>query len=143
MKPSKEPTYRSWYSMWDRVSNPNNVAYDRYKDLPVQPEWRSFEEFVKDVGIRPDGTTLDRYPKPELGYMRGNVRWATPLEQIQNRGLFKNNKLGIKGVVCRKKKYYEAYCNDGRHHVSLGSTTDFFEACCLRKSWEAAYGKGA
>lgn len=49
-------------------------------------KWQeSFQAFVADVGERPTGMTLDRYPNPAGDYEPGNVRWATPLQQRHNR----------------------------------------------------------
>lgn len=49
------------------------------------PEWaNSFPAFLKDMGDRPVGMTLDRI-NPERGYERGNCRWATPAVQGANK----------------------------------------------------------
>jgi hypothetical protein len=44
-----------------------------------------FENFLADVGPRPPGTSLDRYPNPFGSYELNNVRWATPKQQRHNR----------------------------------------------------------
>jgi len=84
-KPS--PTYRSWDSMIQRCTNPKNRAWKNYGARGVQicPRWReSFEAFLQDVGLRPDGMTLDR--KDGRGnYLPENCQWATKLTQNNNR----------------------------------------------------------
>lgn len=51
----------------------------------VCDRWQVFANFLADMGERPDGTTLDRYPDPAGNYEPGNCRWATPYAQRHNR----------------------------------------------------------
>lgn len=73
--------------MKTRCSNPNAEDYKRYGAVGItyDPKWEKFEEFLSDMGERPEGTTLDRYPDGLGDYVPGNVRWATPREQAENR----------------------------------------------------------
>jgi hypothetical protein len=50
----------------------------------VCTRWRKFENFFKDMGYRPEGTTLDRKNNAR-GYSPSNCRWATLEEQQNNR----------------------------------------------------------
>lgn len=82
------PAYRSWAAAKERCFNPSNHHYPTYGALGVTmcERWRSsFQNFLDDMGERPEGRTLDRYPDPFGDYEPGNCRWATPLEQSRNR----------------------------------------------------------
>jgi hypothetical protein len=81
--------YRIWGHIVNRCTNPNNAAWDNYggRGIRVCAKWRdSFQAFLADVGLRPDGEglTLDRINN-NRGYEPGNVRWATRLQQVHNR----------------------------------------------------------
>lgn len=81
------PTYRTWVSMLARCSNPKASNYHLYggRGIRVCERWHDFAAFLADVGERPDGTTLDRFPNPSGNYEPGNVRWATPKQQAESR----------------------------------------------------------
>jgi hypothetical protein len=79
--------YRSWAQMKSRCSNPRHHAYASYggRGITVCDRWQSFEAFLADMGDRPKGMTLDRYPDVNGNYELANCRWATPREQQGNR----------------------------------------------------------
>ncbi len=81
------PEHQSWMSMWQRCVNNNNKSYDRYggRGIKVCDRWRDFFKFMEDMGRRPPGTSLDRYPNNDGNYEPGNCRWATDEEQVENR----------------------------------------------------------
>lgn len=79
-------TYVSWKSMKQRCYNPNTDQYHRYGALGVHvcDRWLdSFENFVADMGERPQGTTLDRI-NPYGNYEPNNCRWADAYVQNNN-----------------------------------------------------------
>lgn len=80
------PTYSSWCSMLARCENPSNKSYGMYgaRGVSVCEEWKDFRNFLRDMGERPDGTTLDRIDS-HGNYVPGNCRWATATEQSRNR----------------------------------------------------------
>lgn len=57
-----ERTHSSWQKMHNRCSNPKATQWQWYgaRDIRVCERWASFENFVADMGRRPDGMTLDR-----------------------------------------------------------------------------------
>jgi hypothetical protein len=56
-----------------------------YRGVKVCERWQKFENFLADMGERPQGRTLDRYPNNAGNYEPGNCRWATAKEQAANR----------------------------------------------------------
>jgi len=80
------PAYHSWKAMKARCDNPNNPAFDYYggRGIKICSRWYRFEDFLADMGSRPDGLTLDRID-PDGDYEPGNCRWASRAEQVRNR----------------------------------------------------------
>lgn len=80
------PTYRSWRAMLARC---HDKAHRQFKDyggrgIAVHPSWLIFEAFFSDMGVRPNGTTLDRRDN-DGNYEPGNCCWSTRTEQNRNR----------------------------------------------------------
>jgi hypothetical protein len=85
MRNSRE--YAAWMGMKGRCMDPGNRDYAWWggRGVGVCAEWaNSFEMFFAHVGPRPAGTSLDRIDTLR-GYEPGNVRWATPRQQAENR----------------------------------------------------------
>ena len=81
-------TRASWRNMIGRCTNPgvNKSEYYLGRGVTVCERWlKSFDNFVADVGLRPLGKTLDRWPNSGGNYEPGNVRWATRKQQDENR----------------------------------------------------------
>ena len=79
--PNKFPAYKSFLRAKRRCKQgaDHHPAYEN-----VQFLFQSFDQFFKELGPRPEGCSIDRID-PLGHYEPGNVRWATVLEQAQNR----------------------------------------------------------
>jgi hypothetical protein len=91
------PTYYTWTSMLTRCRNPNfrEFKYWGGRGIKVCERWEKYENFLEDMGERPEGKTLDRFPNKDGDYEPGNCRWATPKEQRQNqRPIYSEDELG-------------------------------------------------
>lgn len=82
-KQTKTPTYYSWKLMWQRCTNPSHKSYEAYKNFVPCHRWRSYENFLIDMGTRPSGHTLDRIDNTK-GYEPSNCRWADAYTQQGN-----------------------------------------------------------
>jgi hypothetical protein len=82
------PTHNSWRAMKSRCNNEKDSDFNNYggRGITVCPEWdgeHGFENFLKDMGNRPEGLSLERIDMNN-GYCKENCKWATPLEQANN-----------------------------------------------------------
>lgn len=78
-------TYITWSAMLTRCFNPNQRSYRDYgaRGITVCERWLRFENFLADMGERPDHHTLER--KDNNGnYEPSNCKWATTKEQSRN-----------------------------------------------------------
>ena len=83
---AKTKTYTSWLAMKKRCLYPKHPQYHLYggRGITIAHEWLEFSNFVRDMGERPAHTSLDRIDGTK-GYSKDNCRWATIIEQAQNR----------------------------------------------------------
>lgn len=82
---SGTPTYNAWRAMIDRCSRPSHKQYARYggRGITVAHEWQRFDGFLANMGVCPDGLSLDRIDN-DGNYEPGNCRWATNFVQSNN-----------------------------------------------------------
>ena len=87
------PEYGAYYAAKRRCSPNNKEKRANYFDRGIVFGFTSFLQFYQEVGPRPDGMSLDREDN-DKGYIPGNVRWATPEQQVRNQRC--NNCLSLK-----------------------------------------------
>jgi hypothetical protein len=80
--------YKCWIGMKQRCYNPNNKFYYNYggRGIIICDRWiNSYENFLKDMGRKPDRSySIDRINN-NGNYEPSNCRWATSFQQIHNR----------------------------------------------------------
>ena len=88
---SKTSTYKSWEAMIQRCSNASLKSYKNYggRGISVCYEWTKFEKFYADMGIKPNGCSIDRIDV-NGNYDKLNCRWSSMKQQNRNR---RNNRL--------------------------------------------------
>lgn len=140
---------KAWKRMKARCTNPNSRGYDVYSKIGISDNFRdSFMDFYNDIGPVPEGmsgarVSIDRIDNT-LGYVEGNVRWATDEMQARNKGMYSNNTTGVTGVRFHQgtngKQYWCATWHPiGDKHKSkyfsiekYGDELAFFAACEFR-----------
>jgi hypothetical protein len=81
------PIYNSWSGIIERCYNPKSGNYNMYgaKGITMCERWRSsFENFLEDMGERPQGTSIDRIDVYG-NYCPENCRWVDAKTQARNR----------------------------------------------------------
>jgi len=79
-------THDVWVNMIQRCRNKNSKNFHRYggRGISVCDRWLSFENFLSDMGEKPDGLSIERINN-DGNYEPSNCRWATQYDQTQNR----------------------------------------------------------
>jgi len=97
------PTYQSWRAMQQRCECPKNKDYHSYggKGIKVDIKWKSFINFLEDMGERPSKDySLDRI-NPEKDYEPSNCQWITKTENSKKgNAQRKERALGRVEVAC-------------------------------------------
>lgn len=84
-------TYGTWQAMIRRCYDPKHKYFKLYggRGITICDRWNrekggTFKNFLVDMGERPIGKTIDRWPNKNGNYEPGNCRWATHKEQCNN-----------------------------------------------------------
>ena len=79
------PEYMTWCNMISRCSEFSEDHMHYYdRGISVCDRWLSFENFLSDMGRRPQGLSIDRIDNDKV-YEPGNCRWATWRQQLNNK----------------------------------------------------------
>jgi uncharacterized protein YggL (DUF469 family) len=104
------PLYQVWQGMKARCLNPNNPHYANYgkRGIKICDQWiNNFNQFVKDMGERPQGYSIDRINN-DGDYTPQNCKWSTKKEQQRNRRVTKHITIeGISYLICDIAEKYD------------------------------------
>lgn len=117
--------YRIWHSMKNRCLLESDPFYHRYggRGIRVCDEWLSFEGFYASMGEPPSDQHSIERRKTDGHYEPGNCRWATRLEQQNNRST--NRRITLDGVTRTVAEW--------ARHSGIPSSTILER---LRRGWE-------
>jgi hypothetical protein len=91
----KDSIYKIWHAILQRCNNIKSTAYKWYgaRGIKVCNRWLKFENFLQDMGERPDGLQIDRINN-NGNYEPNNCKWVTPKENSNNTRKSKKNRMG-------------------------------------------------
>jgi hypothetical protein len=97
-------TYTIWRGIKKRCNLPSHPSYESYggRGITYCKEWEKFENFLRDMGERPEGMQIDRIDN-NGNYEPSNCRWVTPLENSKNKRPMKPRKYQKPRCSCGNK----------------------------------------
>ena len=142
--------YGIWSKMKNRCSNVKDKNYHNYggRGIKVCARWQnSFENFYADMGPSEKHLSIDRIDN-DKGYSKDNCRWATMIQQANNRRPAKQresypNKLGFRGVFKTTASFGFAINRKNKRISKQGFKTARDAALAFDKMSRELYGKDA
>ena len=137
------PTHMSWKKMLCRAAR-DGKHEKGYENVSVCDRWvpsrgGSFDNFIDDMGERPEGTSLNRI-RGALIYSKETCEWATFSMQSFDKQMFIGNKSGRTGVRYRKEREkWEARITVDNKIIILYYGDCFETACKIRSEAEIKY----
>lgn len=131
--------YSCWMAMKARCSTTKQRSEknSKYENISICQRWLdSFINFIEDMGECPRKFELERVDS-SLGYFPENCMWASELRQSQNKGDYKNNTSGQKGVTWSKEhSKWRVYLYRDKKRIEGGLHDTLESAIAKRKELE-------
>jgi len=106
---SNSSEYGSWSAMLQRCNNKNNNAYNYYggRGIKVCKRWSNFENFLKDMGVKPTKKHQIDRKNNKGNYELANCMWSTPRINSNNRNntLFIDHNGDKRSIAYLARKY--------------------------------------
>ena len=137
----KSSEYNSWDHMIQRCNNKNCHKYQMYggRGIRVCKRWLKFENFIHDMGLKPNTKySIDRI-NTGGNYEPSNCRWATIGQQQINTRAQLRPMVGIKTNKCGT---FSVRITVNKKIILLGTFKDIEEAIATRKNAEKLYRSG-
>jgi hypothetical protein len=126
-------TYVIWIGMIKRCGNSKSDQFHNYggRGISVCERWKVFNNFLDDMGERPSGMSLDRFPDRDGDYEPGNCRWSTPAQQAQNTNRTMVNEVSV--ALIRHMRCRGSLQADLAH--AFGVSRSNISAVIRRETW--------
>lgn len=140
-------TYLSWQNMVARCSNSKLPFYKNYggRGVRVCDRWKKYENFLEDMGVRPEETSIDRI-NGDLGYFKDNCQWAD--RKTQNRNIRRKidwaqamTILTVKNMSNKKLAEHYGICKSYVSKIRLGKYEHIFQIKDTELAKELAHGE--
>lgn len=133
---TRHPLYTTWSKMLARCKSNTATRYSRYggRGITICTEWLDFDNFVRDMGAKPDPTYTVERDNNDLGYCPSNCVCGSKTKQSHNRGMMGNNTTGAPGVV-RQDGRFSARFNYEKRRYEIGRFDDVASAAAARATF--------
>lgn len=116
-----ESEHLAYYNARTRCLDPKNKDYRNYGGRGILFKFKSFKEFITEIGPKPDPKlVLDRIDN-QGHYEPGNVRWNTQSANMLNRRT--GNSTGAPGIyLCKRTGLYKVHTLDPATYIGYAKT---------------------